>query len=278
MAFADQLTPPEQFLLLNPQGASPSELIKIGLFALIAGGIVKVTEGPPKGILSRRPTSLFDLVAGRSRDAPRALMPLVEVMRNVGEGSTDIVAAEARKAFGNKLLKFREQLQDGLVKRGVLTREIKPVMFVFARTVHELTPAGTTARDEIKRKIESAWRLPNLLHSDPQEAALIMAAAGTSLLLVQELRPHYRRMGEISKQYHVETSDSGSWTNTSADSTSLFDASAFPSFDASSLSSLDLPDSFSASFDSSFSDSSSGDSGSGGDSGGGGDGGGGGGD
>ena len=269
MARTDQLTPPEQFLMLDPQNASPSELIKIGLLSLAAQGIIKVTDGPAKGLFSRKPTSHFHVVPGRMLDAPQSLAPLVEVVSRAAGGSTDVVAKEARRAFGDQLRSYRTRLQEGLERRGLLTKIIKPRMLVFTTETYEPTAAGMMARDRIRKAIEGTWRIPNLLHNDPVEAAALILAAGSSILIVQELRQHYGRMGEITRKHESDGGDSGSWdfstSNNSAGSWSFadFDASSFSSFD-SSMSGFD------SSFDSSFSDSGSGGDSGGADGGGGG--------
>lgn len=273
MARTDQLTPPEQFLLLDPQNASPSELIKIGLLALAASGIVRVTEGPTKGFLKRQATSLFNLVPGRSLDAPGSLAPLVEIVQRAGGGSTEVVAKEARRAFGDKLLGYRQKLQEGLERRGFLSKSTKPVMFVFTRQTYEPTAAGMMARAQIRKAIESTWRLPNLIYSNPAEAAALMVIAGSSLLIVPELREHYQRMGEIARKHNSDGGDSGdvgSWSSSSDSALGTFDSSAFANFDTTSFSALDSSmGSFDSSFDSSFGGDGGGDSG-GGDGGGGG--------
>jgi hypothetical protein len=268
MARQDQLTPPEQFLLLDPDGAAPNELLKIGFLALATQGIIQISAGRPTGFFGRKPAAQFDLVPGRSLEAGPALSPLVDTIRKAKSGATAAVATQARRDFGPDLAGYRKRLQEDLARRGLLETVVTPRLVVFTRTTYQATAAGQVARAKIRQTIERARDLPELMQTDRTQAAALILAAGGTLLLVDELRPHYQRMGQIAR----ETGDASSGDFSSASDTgSTFNGAGLSDFDPSSLSGLDSAmSSFDASFDASFSgDGGGGDSG-GGDSGGGG--------
>jgi hypothetical protein len=154
---------------------------------------------------------------------------------------------------------------------------------------YKRTPAGDAEESRIAADIARARTIPELLRSNPAEAAAIVLAVGGTILLVNELRPFYRQISDVMRPPAAPdgSSDSGGgdaslpfWNSRDtgpADSSdavqgldaaglggldlSAFDAGAFDALDAGMAS-------FDAGFDASV-DSGGGDGG-GGDGGGGG--------
>jgi hypothetical protein len=203
-------------------------------------------------------------------------------------GSMPDVVTQARQAYGSSLNGFnRDFIIPRLLTRGLI--EDRSVLFL---RHYKRTQAGDAEESRIAADIARARGIPELLRSDPAEAAAIMLAVGGTILLVKELRPYYRQISEAMRppgsgaDYSDSSGGDGSfpfWH--SSDPGADHSADAVQGLDAASLGSLDLSafdagafdalDAGMAPFDAGF-DASVGDGGGG--DGGGGDGGGGGGD
>jgi hypothetical protein len=48
--------------------------------------------------------------------------------------------------------------------------------------------------------MEDARAIPDYLDRDPAQAAALAAAAGSAILLVEEVRPHFRRLAEALRE------------------------------------------------------------------------------
>lgn len=57
-----------------------------------------------------------------------------------------------------------------------------------------LTPAGTAERMRLEALLDRGRMVPRWLDSDPRQAALAAAALGPLVLLVDELKPHLKRL------------------------------------------------------------------------------------
>jgi hypothetical protein len=230
-------------------------------------------------------------IAGSIPPHATALLDLVRAAQD-DTGSMADFAKRAQKAFGANLERFnRDFIVPALLSRGLI-EEGRILIF---RT-YKRTPAGEAEESRIAGDIARARTIPELLHSRPAEAAAIILAVGTTILLVSELRPHYRQISEVMRGQTAssEASDGGDSPVTSWDSTGShaadpahpgepahhLDAAALggldpggfdlSAFDAGAFDSLDTGmASFDAGFDASVGDSGGGDGG-GGDGGGGG--------
>jgi hypothetical protein len=200
------------------------------------------------------------------------------------------VVKHARQAYGANLARFnRDFIVPQLVTRGLL--EERRVLFL---THYKRTAAGDAEESRIAADIARARTIPELIRSNPAEAAAIVLAVGSTILLVGELRPYYR---QISEAMRPPPGTGGADSGGGDASPMLWDSSkpagehggALPShegaqmLDAASLGNLDLSSfdagafdaldagmaSFDAGFDASVGDGGGGDGG-GGDGGGGG--------
>jgi hypothetical protein len=187
----------------------------------------------------------------------------------------------ARQAYGSSLNGFnRDFIIPLLLSRGLI--EERRVLFL---RHYKRTPAGDAEESRIAADIARARNIPELLRSNPAEAAAIVLAVGGTILLVSELRPYYRQISEVMRPpgSGADYSDSSGgdasppfWN--SSDPGAARSGNAVPGLDAASIGNLDLGafdagafdalDAGMASFDAGF-DASVGDGG-GGDGGGGG--------
>jgi hypothetical protein len=277
---ATELSAAEAQVLLRPNRAAAGEAVKVTLLSLLAQGLVRIEEETKKG---RFRVSKTVFVRPTDRTAPRSLPPhatsLLEQVRaaQAVTGSMPDLVAQVRRAYGSALEGFKSRLiLPALESRGLVQQG--RVLWVF-RTFR-LTPAGMAEKSRIESDIARARTIPGLLGSKPAEAAAIALAVGSAILLVPELRPHYRQLSEAmrgSADMH-DVHNTGMYTPMSGTSGSAHDlqhadlgsadlgglgAFDLGSFDASAFDTLD---SGMASFDASVSSS---DGSGGGDSGGG---------
>ncbi len=300
------LSPAESLFLLKTNRTPARETVKVTLLSLLAQGMVRMEERQTRRFFGKKKTVYMwpRNIAGRLPPHAVALLDLVRAAQDDTGAMADFVK-RAQKAYGPDLAKFnRDLIVPALRSRGLI-EERRILIF---RT-YKRTQAGDAEESRIASDIARARTIPELLHSNPAEAAAIILAVGSTILLVSELRPHYRKISEVMRAQTASTGSSdggGDSPVTSSDSTGChpadpahhgdpahhLDAAALGSFDHSTFdlgafdpSAFDLSafdagafdalDTGMASFDSGF-DASVGDGGGG--DGGGGDGGGGGGD
>jgi hypothetical protein len=289
------LSPAESLFLLKPNRTPARETVKVTLLSLLAQGMVRMEERETRRLFGKKKTVYMwpRNIAGRIPPHAAALLDLVRAAQD-DTGSMADFAKRAQKAHGANLEKFnRDFIVPALLSRGFI-EETRILIF---RT-YKRTPAGDAQENRIAGDIARARTIPELLHSNPAEAAAIILAVGSAILLVSELRPHYRQISELMRGQTASDSAAGGgdspvtlWDSTGShghdptqpsDPIPHLEAAALGSFDHSSFDlsafdagAFDALDTGMASFDSGF-DASVGDGG-GGDAGGG-DGGGGGGD
>lgn len=293
---ATALSPAESLLLLKPNRTPARNAVKVTLLWLIAQGLLKIEEETEKRLFWTRKVTCVRPTGRTARALPPHAASLMRVVREAQAhgGVMRQLVAQAREAYGPQLEGFKSRfLVPALVGRGLIEEGRKLLWFRTWR----LTPAGIAERDRIERDIRSARTIPALLGSAPAEAAAIALAVGGTLLLVEELRPHYRQLSQAMRPpggADGSSGDGGSPEIWGSDHSHPHDSAALPdnlnlhdggtgnfdlgsldlgTFDADAFGALDAG---MATFDSSF-DASAGGDGGGGD-GGGGDGGGGGGD
>jgi hypothetical protein len=283
------LSPAESLFLLKPNRTPARETVKVTLLSLIAQGLVRLEEQVTKRFLGTRKTIFVRPTAAKVPALPAHAASLLAQVRaaQAGAGSMDELVKLARQAYGTNLGRFnRDFIVPGLVTRGLLER--RRVLFV---PHYKRTQAGDAEEGRIAADIARARTIPDLIRSNPAEAAAIVLAVGGTILLVGELRPYYRQISEAMRPPPgADGSDSGGdgspafWDSSnpehsgplpSHDPVQGLDAASFGnldlgSFDAGAFDALDAGmASFDAGFDASVGDGGGGDGG-GGDGGGGG--------
>ena len=284
------LSPAESLFLLKPNRTPARETVKVTLLSLLAQGLVRLEEQVTKRFIGTRKTVYVRLTQRPVPALPAHAASLLDQVRaaQAETGSMPDMVKRARQAYGSSLNRFnRDFIIPQLLTRGLI--EDRSVLFL---RHYKRTPAGDAEESRIAADIARARSVPELLRSNPAEAAATVLAVGGTILLVSELRPYYRQISEVMRPSGsgADYSDSGGgdgslpfWNSTDAGAAHSGDA--MQGLDAASLSNLDLStfdasafdalDAGMASFDAGF-DASVGDGGGG--DGGGGDGGGGGGD
>jgi hypothetical protein len=282
------LSPAESLFLLKPNRTPARETVKVTLLSLVAQGLVRLDEQVTKRFLGTRKTVHVRPTSAKAPALPAHAGSLLAQVRAAqgGAGSMDELVKLARQAYGANLGRFnRDFIVPALVSQGLL----ETGRFLFLPH-HKRTPAGDVEESRIAADIARARTIPELLHTNPAEAAAIVLAVGGTILLVSELRPYYRQISEAMRPPPGADGSGGGdsptfWDSAKPEHTGpLLSHDPVQGLDAASFGNLDLGsfdagafdalDAGMASFDAGF-DASVGDSG--GSGGGGGDGGGGGG-
>lgn len=294
------LTAAEALVLQDPQKAQGRAALKLTMMELLARRALSLHQEEKRGLLGRtRTTEYLRLEPNAARFAQYAhVRAVVEVIAEAGKPGTEPtmqqVVAHARKAFGTDLSRYQSgYVIPALGQRGLVEATRRNVLGIFPSTRYQRTAEGDAALHQLQANMDAARRIPPMLDTgNPQEIAALVAGLGASLLLVDELRPHYRRLSQMLRPGATNDGGDASFmpalggdgeedrgpeqpdglpdVDTSLDTFDVGDMS-FASFDALDIS-LDALDISLDAFDSSF--DASADSGGGGD-GGGGDGGGG---
>jgi hypothetical protein len=215
------LSPAESLFLLKPNRTPARETVKVTLLSLVAQGAVRMEERETRRFFGKKKTVYVRPTNKRAALPPHAaaLRDLVQAAQGDSGSMTDLVK-RAQKAFGQNLAGFnRDFIVPALRSRG-LVEEGRILLF---RTCKR-TAAGDAEERRIASDIARARTIPELIRSNPAEAAAIILAVGGTILLVGELRPYYRQMSEVMRTQAAssDASDSG------GDSTPLWDSAGSP--------------------------------------------------
>ncbi len=214
---ATALSPAEALVLLRPNRTPGREAVKVTFLSLMAQGLLRIEEETRKGWF-RKTRTVYVRPAGRmSRPLPPHTMSLMETVRlaQIATGSMKDIVARAREAYGANFEGFKKQfIMPALAARGLVEEKRILLLFRGWRT----TPAGAAQQSRIQSDIERARTIPALLRSNPAEAAAIALAVGSTILLVEELRPYYRQLSQAMRPVNDggdSSGDGGSWSTAS---------------------------------------------------------------
>ena len=208
------LTPAEALALLDPQQPQNRLALKLTLKDLVARRVLRVEQRPgarpkdkPQTVLSAGPAPAADL-------APHA-HALRELVASAGGGSGEAAMADVAKAartrFGPDLSGFgKNYVVPALVARGLLEARQEKMLWLFPVTRLRHTPAGETAKRELEATLEQARALPNQFATNPLQAAGTALALGSTILLVDQLQPHYAEIAEARRQQQQSASGTSS--------------------------------------------------------------------
>jgi hypothetical protein len=196
------LSPAESLFLLKPNRTPARETVKVTLLSLLAQGMVRMEERQTRRFFGKKKTVYMwpRNIAGHPPPHAAALLDLVRAAQD-DTGSMADFAKRAQKAYGANLEKFnRDFIVPALLSRGLI-EERRILIF---RT-YKRTPAGDAEESRIAGDIARARTISELLRSNPAEAAAIVLAVGSTILLISELRPHYRQISEVMRAQTAST-------------------------------------------------------------------------
>ena len=213
-----ELTPAEAMALLDPLGAKGQAMFKATVMALMLQGHVRaVTEDRS---FTRTPTTRLHLRPGLldTPGLPAHVRAAATLLHGPAGRLVSTVAIDARLAYGPHLERFRdEQVIPALIGHELLERQARRIMGLPLghRLVH--TPAGAAVHARLRALLDQARNVPRFWDSDPAQAAAIVAALGTLVLLVDELAPHLQRLSDALRPPPASDAGSGDGSGSSGD-------------------------------------------------------------
>jgi len=276
------LSPPEAFLLLKPDLDDAREAAKIAALYLLAQRVFRMKSFEYRGFLGMPLTKDALDVGPYAGDRRGPVGAVWNKGRALPDGSNlGDLANAMRHEWGSGLKGYaRDIVLPALESRGLVKGYHRKIMGLFPVHQWKRTEAGEIAYLEVAAAKQTARTIPDFLDNDPRQAAALMLAVGSAVLLVPELRPHFAEMSRVMAAQKNDGSGSSSDSSSSSDSGSgsseqrhephddAFDLGALDAADADALSS-DMSG-FDAGFDAGDSGGDGGGDGGGGDGGGGG--------
>ena len=257
-----ELSAPETQVLLSLPRYDAVKALKTGFIGLIAQGALRLETEDRPGFIRTRHIPHLRIAAKMPENLSPIAASLVQVVRSAApDGLMKNIVAQSRRAFGPKLLGFVQgQVLPSLIGRGLVERRDKKLLGFIPTRAFARTAAGEVEKIRLENVIRDAATIPQYLGSDPAKVAALVLAAGSALVLVEELRPFYN---QLSRALGPRDGSGGALS----DGGSFGDGgTGFASFDFGSVDFSSFDSGAFDSFDSGFSDAG-GDSG-GGDSGG----------
>ena len=199
MAENGSLSAIEAFVLLNPTRTPGPQALKLAMMALLAQGSVAIATTEQEGFFGR----LKRTVRLRARPERAAAFPGgASLVTLVGaEGCTmPVFVAGARRAYGAGFAGFlRREVRPAMQRRGLLEPRLEQFLLLFERTRWYRTEAGEREFRRVEQAMAQARAIPDYLDRDPAQAAAIAVSLGTTILLVDELKPHYQRLSQAMR-------------------------------------------------------------------------------
>ena len=189
------LTPAEAMLLLDLRRVASPGLFKVTAMALLLRRVLRAEAEAQRGWFRTRTVTRLRL--GRLPALPPHEAAVVRLVQAASHGqpagpTVELVVAAARHQYGPALDRFRQDLVlPALTGRRLV--EVRATGLLGIRRP-ALTPSGTAARTRLQDLLDRGRMVPRWLDSDPRQAALAAAALGPLVLLVDELKPHLKRL------------------------------------------------------------------------------------
>ncbi len=164
-----------------------------------------------------------------------SLVALVRATERGSGGTMSGIVRQLRRTYGAGFVRFVQQyVLPNLVECGLAEPRQKRLLGLIPITRYYRTAAGEAECRRLEDAMRNARAIPDYLDHDPAQAAALFAAAGSAVLLIEELRPHYRKMAQAMRGLVSDIPvDIGNFDFSSCDFGS-FDsfASCFDVFDA----------------------------------------------
>jgi hypothetical protein len=215
-ALAAQLTVAEALILREPNKQQGRAALKLTLIDLLARQALILRREERKGLvgrfLKRDYVQLAADAAQRAPDRPhvRAVLNALNAAEARRGATIGQLVAKARKRFGADLSGFQTNyVLPALVGRGLLEVYKARVLLLFSSTRYRHTPEGTAMLRQIEEQIAQARMIPDFLDRDPAQAAALALALGSTLLLVDELKPQYSRLTAALRERAADSGGTG---------------------------------------------------------------------
>jgi len=243
------LSAPEAYLLINLPRWDVHRALKLGFMGLVTQGILRLDTEDRPGFFRTRHIPHLRVAPDLPPPLPPVAASLVKVVRAAEpDGLLRAVLRQCQREYRQTLNGFIQgYVGPALVARGLAEPKRARVLGLFPYDSFALTPAGQDEKSRLQGLIQETRAVPTLIESDPARAASLIAALGSALLLVDELKPHYPALekalrpssnGSGGDFYYFPSSEisGGAHGDMCFDfghlDFSCFDSSAFDSFDA----------------------------------------------
>jgi hypothetical protein len=200
------ITPSEAMVLRDPRRANANNVLKVTLMSLVVWRVLRVDDEVRSGVFAQK--HIPHLRVDEPLKTPRRAheTSIVELVNGSGNGTMPEVVQQARKMYGNRLLSFlTEHLWPDLIRRGLLSTEKFRFLLFFTGIRPLLTTAGVVERDRVNAELARGRTIPELLNSDPTQAAAVSARLGDLILLMPGMRLHYRALSDAMRAYGSES-------------------------------------------------------------------------
>lgn len=203
---ATPLAPAEALVLLDPNGHHGRAAVKVTLMHLMMRRLITVEQHEQKVIGSwTHKTQRISLSRAASLNAiaeyERAILEALEnAPQKKGYTTMSEMVLHLQKRFSVGFEKIqRVYIIPSLVERGLLEAHYDKVLGVFPRTRYHTTERGAAIVLVVQEQMTAARSIPDYLDNDPAQAAALALAAGSALLLVEEMKSHYRKLAEVMR-------------------------------------------------------------------------------
>lgn len=201
MAVSNGLSASEALVLISLPRFDARKAIKVGLFALLLQGVLRLQVEQRPGLLRQRQVVRLLVAREPMRALPSVPASLLGVVRSAGPGGlmSDVVK-QAMRAYGRTLTKFvQEHVAPALIAQRLAEMRRERLLGLLPVTRFYPTRAGVAERARIDDAMRQASRIPEFLKNDPAQAAALAAACGSAILLVEGLRPHYQALSQAMR-------------------------------------------------------------------------------
>lgn len=199
------LTAPEALILLNPNQPQGREALKLALTELLARRIITLRQEQRSGFLgSVQNTDLLQAAPDASQRlaGETPLQAALNLLTPGIEMEMSQVVQQAHQAFGADLSGFQKQvILPALVQRGLLETCTQKVLWVIPVTRYCHTTNGTITKERLENQMAQAQLLPEMLDSNPAEAAALVFGLGSAALLVSEVRAQSARLSQALREH-----------------------------------------------------------------------------
>lgn len=197
MADNGGLSAPEAFALISLPRLDIRKALKLGFLGLLAQGVLRSDEETRRGLIRDKRVIHLRVAPELPADLPPLAASIVAVVRAAEprDGQMSEIVKQAGKAYGQGLIKFlQDHVGPALAARGLAELRRVRLLGFLPTSRFERTAAGDAEKIRIENALHEAKAIPQYLDRDPAQAAALAAAAGSTILLIEELRPHYQQI------------------------------------------------------------------------------------
>ena len=195
--------------LLNPGHVKASQQLKVTLVSLALQRLVAIRTESVRRMFGR----VGKVVHLSVKDSPsgelaRPAAAILSIVRATDGGTIGDFVTRAQQAYGKDLKGFvGDIVVPGLIARGLLEIQAKKVLHLITVGRRVRTAAGEAERARLEAAFDQARSVPSFLTTDPKQAAAIAASLGGLILLVDELKPHFKQISNSMRTHGVDASD-----------------------------------------------------------------------